>query len=82
MKPHAFELNPDNYPFSVDLATRFADLDTLRHVNNVAIAELFEESRVRFGMFSRDRTFGEMPALGRLVNVSVLINYIGAMALT
>ena len=77
MKPHAFELNPDNYPFSIELATRFADLDTLRHVNNVAIAELFEESRVRFGIFSRDMTFTDMPAPGRLVNVSVLINYLG-----
>lgn len=35
----------DNYSFQITIPTRFADLDTLRHVNNVAIASLYEESR-------------------------------------
>lgn len=37
-----------DFPFSVELATRFDDLDTQGHVNNVAIANLYQESRVQF----------------------------------
>ena len=77
MKPERNELDPKNYPYSVELATRYGDTDTLRHVNNVAIARLFEESRIKFGMHSRGKRFDEMPQLGSLVTVSVLINYLG-----
>ena len=37
-----------NYPFQIEVATRFQDLDTLKHINNVAIAGLYEESRLQF----------------------------------
>ncbi|WP_164156809.1 acyl-CoA thioesterase [Sandarakinorhabdus rubra] len=36
------------YPASLTLETRFADMDVNGHLNNVAIARLFEETRVRF----------------------------------
>jgi acyl-CoA thioester hydrolase len=35
-----------NYPFVVTLRPRFGDMDNVGHVNNVAIAALFEEARV------------------------------------
>lgn len=38
----------EDYPFSVELPTRFDDMDLLGHVNNVAIANLYQESRVMF----------------------------------
>ena len=37
-----------NYPFQIEVPTRFQDLDTLKHINNVAIAGLYEESRLQF----------------------------------
>lgn len=40
--------HPANYPWQLTLDTRFGDLDPNRHLNNVAIARLFEEVRVRF----------------------------------
>ncbi|MDD9797609.1 MAG: acyl-CoA thioesterase, partial [Alphaproteobacteria bacterium] len=36
------------YPFQLDIELRYQDLDTLGHVNNVAMAGLFEEARMRF----------------------------------
>ncbi len=37
-----------SYPWSTVLATRFSDMDVNRHLNNVAVAQLYEETRVRF----------------------------------
>jgi len=37
------------YPWQVTLETRFADMDFNHHLNNVAVARLYEEARVRFG---------------------------------
>ena len=44
----AFRRVLENYPFQIDIPTRFQDLDTLKHINNVAIAGLYEESRLQF----------------------------------
>jgi acyl-CoA thioester hydrolase len=40
--------DPAFYPFSAAVETRFQDLDPLGHINNVAMAALFEQGRVRF----------------------------------
>ena len=41
-------LDADNYPYATSVETRFQDLDPLGHINNVAMAALFENGRVRF----------------------------------
>lgn len=46
LDPHRRDLA--NYPFVIEVPTRFQDLDTLKHINNVAIAGLYEESRLQF----------------------------------
>jgi acyl-CoA thioester hydrolase len=48
-RPESWQLNPDSYPFSHLTETRFADMDLLGHINNVAMAGLFEHGR---GMFN------------------------------
>ena len=40
------------YPASLALETRFGDMDVNGHLNNVAFARLFEETRVRFNRAS------------------------------
>ncbi|MEO1038919.1 MAG: thioesterase family protein [Pseudomonadota bacterium] len=45
MKPDAFRLDPETYPLSVIVPSRFRDLDTLGHINNVAIGSFYEEGR-------------------------------------
>jgi acyl-CoA thioester hydrolase len=47
-KPDATLLDPERYPFSCEIATRFGDLDVNLHVNNVALVGILEEARVRF----------------------------------
>jgi acyl-CoA thioester hydrolase len=47
-KPSPERLELSTWPLRVDIAPRFGDLDPLRHLNNVAIARIYEEARVRF----------------------------------
>jgi len=47
MKPAPERLHLSAYPMQMPIETRFGDLDVLHHVNNVAMASLFQEARVR-----------------------------------
>lgn len=47
-RPDPALLDPARYPHHATLQTRFQDLDPLGHLNNVAIAALFETARVQF----------------------------------
>jgi acyl-CoA thioester hydrolase len=47
-KPELWRRDLACYPFECILQTRFGDMDVLGHVNNVAMAGLFENGRVRF----------------------------------
>jgi acyl-CoA thioester hydrolase len=48
VKPHAARLDLGTYPYTVDIQTRFADVDPLWHLNNVRILEIYQEARVSF----------------------------------
>ncbi len=50
MRHQSFQCELDRYPFTITLNTRYGDCDMMGHVNNVAYASLFEESRIQFGM--------------------------------
>lgn len=75
MRPDAARLDLANYPVTIEVETRFQDLDSLGHINNVACAALFETGRVKF---NRDVGF----ALGRRADgnrwliARLAINYI------
>jgi acyl-CoA thioester hydrolase len=47
-KPPPERLRLDTYPWTRETEPRFGDMDALRHLNNVAIARLYEDARVRF----------------------------------
>src|SRR3546814_19306778 len=47
-KPDSWRLEMENYPFQVSIDTRYQDLDVMGHVNNVAMAGMFETGRIRF----------------------------------
>ncbi len=51
-KPDPALLNPARYPFHHAISTRFADMDPNNHLNNVALAAMFEDGRVRFNQGS------------------------------
>jgi acyl-CoA thioester hydrolase len=58
-KPEPWRLDLSSYPFTIEVPTRFSDLDPLGHVNNVAMADMFETGRIRFhhqlGRHPRDK---------------------------
>ena len=72
-KPQAWQLDPDNYPFSHSTETRFADMDLLGHINNVAMAGLFEHGR---GMFNHAIEVQRRAPGQRWLIVSVNLDYI------
>jgi len=45
MKPDPARFDPAGYPLGVTVPSRFRDLDTLGHINNVAIGSFYEEGR-------------------------------------
>lgn len=47
-RPDAWRTDPAFYPWGTTAQTRFQDLDTLGHVNNVAMGAIFETARIRF----------------------------------
>jgi acyl-CoA thioester hydrolase len=63
------------YPWSATLETRFADMDVNRHLNNVAIARFFEETRIRFnwGLIAR----AELSQRPHYLVAHVAIDYLG-----
>lgn len=66
-KPDPSLLDPARYPFVHRVTTRFSDMDPNQHLNNVAIAALFEDGRVRFGQAAGNR---------KAMIVSVAIEYL------
>jgi acyl-CoA thioester hydrolase len=47
-RPDPALLEPARYPFTHTVTTRFADVDPNQHLNNVALAAMMEDARVRF----------------------------------
>ena len=48
MKPNPRLLDPSIYPHSVEITTRFSDVDQLQHLNNSRLAEFYQEARLSF----------------------------------
>ncbi|MFZ4748510.1 MAG: acyl-CoA thioesterase [Sphingomonas sp.] len=64
-----------NYPWSVELQTRFSDMDVNRHLNNVAITRFFEEARIRFNWsLITDRPLSVRP---RYLVAHVAVDFLG-----
>jgi acyl-CoA thioester hydrolase len=64
------------FPERIEIATRFADLDVQGHVNNVAVAVIFQEAR---GRFNRSHVAPFLGAGRGLVVGSLFIDYAGQM---
>ena len=48
MKVNGARRELQSYPFQIELTARFSDLDPQHHVNNVVVAEYYQESRIAF----------------------------------
>jgi acyl-CoA thioester hydrolase len=54
MKPNPRRFDLAIYPYKVEISARFADMDPQWHLNNVRIAEYYQEGRVAFNHLLRD----------------------------
>lgn len=75
LKDESWRLALASYPFRVTIPTRYGDMDSNAHLNNVAIARLVEEARVRFHWRLRDTVPETSP--GGVMIVHVAIDYLG-----
>ena len=66
--------DPAAYPWSAVMETRFADMDVNRHLNNVAIARFFEETRIRFNW---DLVTAAAITRPRYLAAHVAVDYLG-----
>ena len=80
MKPDDWRLQPSAYPFRMDIATRFGDLDRNDHINNVAAAQLYEELRVRFAQSVREAGSEDISRWTHTVVAEVRISYLREMS--
>ncbi|HET7408912.1 MAG TPA: acyl-CoA thioesterase [Paracoccaceae bacterium] len=69
MKNDPARLLRATYPYGVELAVRYGDLDTNNHMNNVAFGRFFEEGRVRLHRSLGGR--GELEFRPIVANVSI-----------
>ncbi len=74
MKPPAWRLARDVYPYATEIQTRYRDEDMLRHVNNMAIADYYDEARNRFSR-AIFKAAGDITGM-RLVNVENAVNFL------
>jgi acyl-CoA thioester hydrolase len=72
-RPEPALLDAARYPFVVEITTRYADMDPNHHLNNVAMAALIEDARVRFNTANDFRA--AMGGMGAMI-ASVAIDYL------
>lgn len=75
LKQQAWRLAMDRYALRLALQTRYGDMDANAHLNNVAIARLVEESRVRFHIALKMRIASTDPS--GIMIVHAAIDYLG-----
>lgn len=72
-RPEPALLDAARYPWRHTITSRFSDVDPNRHFNNVALAAMFEDARVRFN--TEARLVGAMAGIRPMV-ASVAIEYL------
>lgn len=72
-RPTGALLDSSRYAARYTIWTRYADMDPNRHINNVAMAAMFEDARVRFDLrLNLDR----LAAHGRMMVAAAHVDYL------
>lgn len=77
MKPNPRRLDLSIYPHHLDITARFADLDPQWHLNNVRIAEFYQEGRVSFNHALREEFGLERERGTRTLVARQTMDYLG-----
>lgn len=75
-RPDPSQLVETAYRFFVDINPRFTDVDSQQHLNNVAIAQYYEEARSRMSLALFGRQVFANPDLLRLVVATSTVTYL------
>lgn len=68
----------DAYPFLTEISARYGDQDPQAHVNNVAIASIYEDARARFLYWLADQALQPLDPPGRMI-ASLRIDYLAQL---
>ncbi|MNG09447.1 hypothetical protein D3C84_928660 [compost metagenome] len=74
-RPDALLLRLETYPFLAEVRTRYSDLDPQNHVNNVAVASIYEEGRSQFIRWMVDNAGSELEPPRRMI-AEVKVSYL------
>ncbi|NBC37990.1 acyl-CoA thioesterase [Novosphingobium sp. FSY-8] len=74
-KPDPARLNTALYPHHVVIPTRYGDLDPNAHINNVAMAAIIQDARIRF---HADSTFNQKGHGHGVIVASFAIEYLAS----
>jgi acyl-CoA thioester hydrolase len=77
MKPNPRRFDPSIYPHTLEITARFADMDPQWHLNNVRIAEFYQEGRVSFNHALRAEIGFERERGTRTLVARQTIDYLG-----
>jgi acyl-CoA thioester hydrolase len=77
LKPNPARLDLKIYPHTVDIQARFADIDPQWHLNNVRIAEFYQEGRISFNSAVAEELNIEHQRDWRVLAVRQSIDYLG-----
>jgi acyl-CoA thioester hydrolase len=77
MKPNPRRLVLAIYPHQLEMSARFADMDPQWHLNNVRIAEFYQEGRVSFNHALRDEFQLEREHGARTLVARQTMDYLG-----
>ncbi len=80
MKPNPRRLELATYPHTFEITTRFADVDPQWHLNNVRIAEYYQEGRVSFHAAMKVEFNLERERGSRTLVAHQSIDYLGEVA--
>lgn len=76
MKPNPRRLDPVNYPDHFDIPTRFSDVDSQQHLNNVRLMEYYQEGRLLFHHALRSKFSLGREAGGRILVAHHAVDYL------
>ena len=76
LREDARRLRLEIYPQVLEVRAAFADVDSFRHLNNVALARFFEEGRATFTMSAFGVDAIVRPSAVQLLLAGVVIDYV------
>lgn len=77
MKPDPRLLDPTVYPHSIEVSSRFSDVDPQQHLNNARLVEFYQEARLSFYHRLRVEHGYQRDARSRILVAHLSVDYIG-----